>query len=85
MSEDLKQQFDAAVARSKSLPSQSNDMLLKLYSLYKQSTEGDVSGKRPGRLDIKGRAKYDAWDACKGTSSTDAMRQYVDLVNKLGA
>jgi len=84
MSEDLKKQFDAAVARSKSLPAQSNDVLLQLYSLYKQATEGDVQGKRPGRLDIKGRAKYDAWEARRGTANDTAMEQYVALINKLG-
>lgn len=84
MSDDLKQRFDDAVGRSKSLPSQSNDNLLKLYALYKQGTQGDASGKRPGRLDIKGRAKFDAWDAKKGTSRDDAMQQYIDLVDSLG-
>jgi acyl-CoA-binding protein len=57
--------------------------LLKIYSLYKQATEGDVEGKRPGFTDMVGRAKYDAWAAVKGTSTDDAMQQYVDLIESL--
>jgi acyl-CoA-binding protein len=56
---------------------------LKLYSLYKQATTGDVSGKRPGFTDFVGRAKYDAWAALRGNSPDEAMRAYIDLVNKL--
>ena len=51
--------------------------------MFKQGTAGDVQGKRPGMLDIKGRAKYDAWAGRKGTSSEDAMRAYVALVDAL--
>jgi diazepam-binding inhibitor (GABA receptor modulating acyl-CoA-binding protein) len=82
----LKTQFDAAVVDSKKLPERpSNDVLLKLYALYKQSTDGDVSGKRPGFTDMVGRAKYDAWAAIKGNDADAAMQQYVDLVNSLKA
>ena len=81
---DLKAAFQAAVADSKTLPEKPDNMtLLKIYSLYKQATEGDVEGKRPGFTDMVGRAKYDAWAAVKGTSSDDAMQQYVDLIESL--
>lgn len=60
-----------------------NDAKLKLYGLYKQGTEGDVSGKRPGRLDMVGRAKYDAWEKEKGQSLDDAKRKYVEYVASL--
>ena len=63
----------------------SNDQLLDLYAFYKQATEGDVSGSRPGMLDLKGRAKYDAWAARKGLSKDDAMKKYAALVDKLAA
>ena len=80
----LKNQFEAAVADSKKLPERpSNDVLLQLYGLYKQGTDGDVEGKRPGFTDMIGRAKYDAWAAIKGTSGDDAMKRYVELVNSL--
>ena len=60
-----------------------NDTLLKIYALYKQATEGDVKGERPGSFDFIRRAKFDAWDAMKGTGADEAMRQYVDLVKAL--
>jgi diazepam-binding inhibitor (GABA receptor modulator, acyl-CoA-binding protein) len=81
---NLKAQFEAAVAASKQLPEKPDNMtLLKIYSLYKQSTEGDVEGKRPGFTDMVGRAKYDAWAAVKGKSSDEAMQEYVDLIESL--
>lgn len=80
----LADDFASAQQRVKTLKSQpSNDTLLELYSLYKQATVGDVEGKRPGMLDLKGRAKYDAWAARKGTSKDAAMEKYVALVNRL--
>ena len=64
-------------------PSPSQDQLLSLYGLYKQANLGDVSGKRPGMLDIKGRAKFDAWTKRKGDSKEGAMKSYVELVDTL--
>ena len=55
----------------------------KLYALYKQATQGDVSGEQPGGFDFVRRAKFDAWREMRGTSITDAMQQYVDLVASL--
>lgn len=79
-----KEAFDKAVLGSKTLKSKpSNDILLKLYSLYKQATEGDVSGERPGGFDFKGAAKFDAWEEQKGKSMDAAAQEYIDLVNKL--
>lgn len=81
---DLQARFDAAVANSKSLPERpDNAVLLRLYALYKQASEGDVEGRRPGFTDLVGRAKYDAWAALKGTGPADAMQQYVSLIEKL--
>jgi diazepam-binding inhibitor (GABA receptor modulator, acyl-CoA-binding protein) len=81
---NLKAQFEAAVAASKQLPEKPDNMtLLKIYSLYKQASEGDVEGKRPGFTDMVGRAKYDAWAAVKGKSSDEAMQEYVDLIESL--
>lgn len=80
----LKAKFDTAVADSKKLSERpGNETLLKLYALFKQSTEGDVAGKRPGFTDMIGRSKYDAWAAIKGTPAETAMQQYVDLVDSL--
>lgn len=82
----LGDQFKDAKARVEKLPARpSNDQLLDLYGLYKQATEGDVAGSRPGMLDLKGRAKYDAWARRKGASKDDAMKKYVALVDALEA
>ena len=80
----LKAAFDQAVADSKKLPERpDNATLLKIYALYKQATEGDVQGKRPGFTDMVGRAKYDAWAEAKGRSADEAMQDYVDLIESL--
>ncbi|MDO7875834.1 acyl-CoA-binding protein [Hymenobacter sp. ASUV-10] len=76
--------FEAAAQRAQQLPTKpSNMVLLQLYALYKQATEGDVSGDRPGGFDFKAIAKYDAWTSLKGTSQDDARQQYVELVSEL--
>jgi diazepam-binding inhibitor (GABA receptor modulating acyl-CoA-binding protein) len=80
----LKDDFDAAVANSKNLSERpDNATLLKIYGLYKQATVGDNAEKKPGFSDMVGRAKWDAWNACKGTSGDAAMQQYVDLIESL--
>lgn len=80
----LQKQFEAAVANSKNLSERPDNMtLLKLYALYKQASVGDNTEKKPGFTDMVGRAKWDAWNALKGTDSTDAMQQYIDLVESL--
>lgn len=73
----------AAVGRLGTDPG--NDVKLRLYALYKQATEGNVSGSRPGMMDFVGRAKYDAWAALEGTSSEDAKAQYASIVDGLMA
>jgi diazepam-binding inhibitor (GABA receptor modulator, acyl-CoA-binding protein) len=80
----LKASFEKAVAESKQLPEKPDNMtLLKIYALYKQATEGDVEGKRPGFGDMVGRAKFDAWNGVKGTASDEAMQLYIDLIESL--
>jgi acyl-CoA-binding protein len=81
----VEEKFEQAVSKSKSLPSQSHETLLKIYALFKQANNGDVSGKRPGAFNIKARAKYDAWAELKGLSTEAAKQQYVDLVEQLAA
>jgi acyl-CoA-binding protein len=80
----LQAQFDQAVADSKNLPERpDNATLLKIYALYKQASEGDATGERPGMTDMVGRFKWDAWAALKGTSKDGAMQQYIDLITDL--
>jgi diazepam-binding inhibitor (GABA receptor modulating acyl-CoA-binding protein) len=82
----LTEKFEDAQKRVNALTSRpTNEQLLELYALYKQATVGDASGKRPGMLDLKGRAKFDAWEGCKGTTKDKAMESYVALVDRLAA
>ena len=79
---DLGKQFTDAQARIKPVTGLGNDTLLELYALYKQSTVGDVAGDRPGMMDLRGRAKYDAWAKRKGLTKDAAMTAYITLVDK---
>jgi acyl-CoA-binding protein len=83
---DLSARFTQAAQEVQQLPKRpQNDMLLKLYGLYKQATAGDVSGARPGVLDMAGRLKYDRWAKLKGTPVEQAMADYIALVDQLKA
>lgn len=76
--------FESAVAAVPGLSHDpGNEVKLRLYGLYKQATEGDVAGKRPGFTNPVGRAKYDAWAAVAGTPGADAEVEYVATVNAL--
>ena len=79
---DLAQRFADAQARIKPVTGLGNDAMLEMYALYKQATVGDVTGARPGMLDVRGRAKYDAWAKRKGMSKDAAMQAYIDTVAK---
>ena len=82
----LKQAFEQAAKDVQALSERpDNDTLLRLYALYKQGSEGDVSGEKPGFFDFVGTAKYEAWGKLKGTARDEAMKKYVDLVKKLRA
>lgn len=76
--------FNAAVAKSKELTRRpSNEELLDLYALFKQATDGDATGDRPGGFDFKAIAKYDAWANKKGIAKDKAMEEYVQLMKRL--
>lgn len=78
------QQFERAAERSKQFTKRpTNEELLQLYALYKQATEGDASGERPGGFDFKAIAKFDSWAELKGKSKEQAMQDYVALVDRL--
>ena len=81
---DLRKKFDAAakdVLKAKKDPG--NDLKLKLYAHFKQATEGDVAGDKPGFTDFVNRAKYDAWAKLKGTPTDKAMEAYIKLVERV--
>ena len=81
---DLKQQFEQALLDVKTLTEKPNDdTLLDLYSFYKQATDGDVTGERPGFFDFAGGAKFDAREALKGMNQDDAMQKYIETVKGL--
>ena len=78
-------EFEAAAARAQQLPTKpANTVLLQLYALYKQATDGDLTGERPGGFDFKALAKYEAYSSLRGTSKEEARRQYVELVKSMG-
>ena len=81
---DLKKKFDQAakdVLKAKKDPG--NDMKLRLYAHFKQATEGDVKGEKPGFTDFVNRAKYEAWAKLKGTAPEEAMKAYIKLVERV--
>ena len=81
---DLKSRFEEAAAAAKQTKKKpDNATLLKLYSYYKQATDGDVKGDRPGAFDFVAGAKYDAWSKLKGMTSDEAMQNYIKQVEKL--
>ena len=80
----ITEQFEAAQVAVKNLSEQPGNFdLLALYANFKQATDGDADGNRPGMTEFVARAKYDAWAALSGTSKEGAMQSYVDLVNRL--
>ncbi len=81
---DMQKKFDAAAASVlKARKDPGNDMKLKLYAHFKQATEGDVAGDKPGFTDFVNRAKYEAWAKLKGTPPEKAMEGYVKLVERV--
>jgi diazepam-binding inhibitor (GABA receptor modulator, acyl-CoA-binding protein) len=81
---DLDKRFEKAQADAKQLPERpDNDTMLSLYALYKQGSNGDVSGEKPGFFDFVGVAKYEAWEKKKGMSPDEAKEKYIELVESL--
>lgn len=85
---DLDREFIQTVERLKTQPvgkSISNELKLQLYALYKQATQGDISGSKPGAFDLIGRAKYSAWEKLTGISTEDAKKAYLKLIDEFEA
>ncbi len=59
-----------------------NDQLLEIYALFKQATVGDCNKAKPGMFDMKGKAKWNAWNDKKGMSKEEAQKKYVELAKK---
>ncbi|XP_042804298.1 acyl-CoA-binding domain-containing protein 7 isoform X1 [Panthera leo] len=84
-----KADFDRITEDVKKMKTRPNDGELKeLYGLYKQSVVGDINIECPGILDLKGKAKWEAWNLQKGLSKEDAMSAYIakakELIEKYG-
>lgn len=80
----LQDEFQAAANRTQQFTKRpSNEELLMLYAFFKQASEGDISGERPGGFDFKAIAKYDAWAEKKGIPKEEAIQQYIQLVDTL--
>jgi acyl-CoA-binding protein len=83
----LKEQFEQAQADSKLLTKKpSTDVLLQLYSLFKQGQEGDINIDPPTNMfDFVAKAKYGAWEKMKGKPQEEAMQEFIDKINALKA
>ncbi|XP_070946159.1 acyl-CoA-binding domain-containing protein 7-like [Macaca nemestrina] len=84
-----KADFDRATEDVRKLKARPDDGELKeLYGLYKQAIIGDINIECPGMLDLKGKAKWEAWNLKKGLSTEDAMSAYIskakELIEKYG-
>ena len=81
---ELNDAFEKALKDVKTLDDKpDNQTLLQLYSFYKQATEGDVSGDKPGFFDFVGLSKYEAWEKLAGMDQDEAKQKYIDKVNQL--
>jgi len=81
---ELTAEFEQAASDVKQLAKRpDNDTLLKLYALYKQGSQGDVCGPKPGFFDFVGTAKYEAWAQLRGMSAEEARQKYIEMVRKL--
>lgn len=81
---DLDTRFKEAADQAQELPERpDNDTLLKLYALYKQGSDGDISGEKPGFFDFVGVAKYEAWEKIKGMPQEEAKQKYIELIHSL--
>ncbi len=81
---NLAERFEQAVAKSKTLTTRpDNQTLLRIYALYKQGTQGDVTGDKPSFVDMVGRAKFEAWEGQQGKTQDEAMGEYISLIDQL--
>jgi acyl-CoA-binding protein len=82
---DLQTSFKEAIELSKTLSAKpDNETLLKLYSLYKQGSEGDTLESGPANaFDFVAKFKHEAWAKLNGMTREAAMQQYIDLVKEL--
>mmetsp|Transcript_12034 Transcript_12034/g.15680 ORF Transcript_12034/g.15680 Transcript_12034/m.15680 type:complete len:937 (+) Transcript_12034:205-3015(+) len=81
----LEEQFKAAGDHFAPIASGYSDrQKLRMYGLWNQATNGDVTGSQPSKLkSIRKWAKYEAWKKCKGMSKELAMKRYISELRSL--
>ncbi|KAK9961094.1 hypothetical protein ABG768_008905 [Culter alburnus] len=80
----LKAEFEQYAEDVKKVKTRPNDQELRdLYGFYKQAIIGDINIDKPGILDMKGKAKWEAWNLRKGMSNEDAMNAYISLAKEV--
>ncbi|KAK9297397.1 hypothetical protein QLX08_008841 [Tetragonisca angustula] len=80
----LDQKFEQAAEAVKTLTKRpADEEFLELYALFKQASVGNINTSRPGMLDLKGKAKWDAWKSKDGMSQNDAKEAYIKFVDTL--
>lgn len=84
---ELQELFEQAQADSKLLKkTPATDVLLQLYSLFKQGSIGDINIDPPTNMfDFVAKAKYGAWEKMKGKPKEEAMQEFIDKINELKA
>lgn len=81
---DLEMRFQKAQQDvSGFLPKEDRLQMLKLYTLYKQATQGDAKGKRPPITQMVKRVQWDAWKELQGMPKQTAMENYIALVESI--
>jgi diazepam-binding inhibitor (GABA receptor modulating acyl-CoA-binding protein) len=54
-----------------------DDIKLKFYSYFKQSTVGDCDTECPNMFQFTKRALWNEWNKLKGVTKTEAMKMYI--------
>ena len=76
------QKYSEIVKTEKPIKDVDNNIKLKFYSLFKQTTVGNINTSRPGMFDISGKAKWDAWKSRENMEKEEAMSEYITLVKE---
>jgi diazepam-binding inhibitor (GABA receptor modulating acyl-CoA-binding protein) len=84
MDNELQESFQtsAKLIKTKITPTSNEDLLI-LYGLYKQTTQGDCNIPQPWSVQIEARQKWNAWFKYCGMKRNEAMQQYIDKVNEI--
>ena len=80
----IEKRFKRASKRILALEERPDDnTLLRLYSLFKQATEGDATGRLPIAKGMVAVAKWKSWKKLEGTDPEDAMASYCEIADVL--